>query len=427
MKKQLCFALALSLVTIPALAQQTQFQDVVRMLRHPDARERLKSVEMLREAGYMEAAEPVAALIVDPDDDIQLAAIETELSLFLLDDGTRRRLGGLMTSRPKSPGLAAFEGGPSIVKPVPVPAAVIDNLLIALDDANERVRFEAVHALGALAKAPLTTPQARRLIAALDHYDAVVRAASARVTARLKVKEAEDALIVAIGDSNQAVRQFAMYALGEIGSQKAIAALKHQIDNYRSNTQATWALLALAKIGDPSTADVFRQYLAAKDAGFRAASAEGLARTGAVDFVPQLEQRLQGEKSGAVQLAYFFALQKLGRNYLEHIVSALADDDSAPQAMEYLIELGGGGAALQGPPIEKQLVPYLASPEDNVRGRVAQVLGLVGTADVIAALETARLDRNEAVARAMAAAIDRIKSREQAPVSRLHTPAEPRG
>lgn len=401
--RHLAFTCSLLLVSSAVSAQQAQFQDVVRMLRHPDPRERLKSVEMLREAGYMEAAEPVAPLIADPDDDVQLAAIETELSLFMLSDGSRRRLGGFMTSRPKSPGLAAFEAGPSAVKPVAVPAAIVDNLLLAIDDASERVRFEAIHALGALAKAPLTTPQIRRLTAALDHYDPIVRAASARVIARLQVKEAEDALIVAIGDSNQAVRQFAMYALGEITSAKAIPALKHQIENYRSNTQATWALLALAKIADPSTADLFRQYLAAKDPGFRAASAEGLGRVNATDFLPQLEQHLQRERGPAVQLAYFFALQKLGRNYLEHIVAALADDDGAQQAMEYLIELG--------PSMQTALAAHLAAREDNVRGRVAQVLGLIGTPDVLPALESARLDRNEAVARAIAAAIDRIKSR----------------
>lgn len=413
MKKHSLFVLAALLAGSNVSAQQqAQFQDVVRMLRHPDARERLRSVQMLRESGYMEAAEPLAPLIADQNDDVQLAAIEAELSLFLLDDGRRRKLGGLMTSRPKSLALAAFEGGPSIVKPAPVPAAVIDNLLVAIDDASDRVRFEAIHAAGSLAKAPLTTAQIRRLVAGLDHYDPIVRAASARVIARLQVKEAEDALIQAIGDSNQAVRQFAMYALGELKSQRAIAALKHQIDNYRSNTQATWALLALAKIGDPSTADLFRQYIAAKDPGFRAASAEGLGRTGAADYIPQLEERLQKERGPAVRLAYFFALHKLGRNHLEQLVGALADDDSAAQAIDYLIELGGG-AALQGPPstIAKDLTPYLASRDDNVRGRIAQVLGLIGTAEVLPALESARLDRNEAVARAIAAAIERIKSR----------------
>jgi HEAT repeat protein len=104
-----------------------------------------------------------------------------------------------------------------------------------------------------------------------------------------------------------------------------------------------------------------------------------------------------------VQLAYFFALQKLGRNYLEHIVAALEDDGSAAQAMEYLVELG--------PAMGKELTPYLASKEANVRGRVAEILGIIGGPDVIPALESARLDRNEAVARAIAAAIDRIKAR----------------
>ena len=372
------------------------------MLRHPDAEQRLRSVQMLHEAAYPEAAEPVAALVMDPDDRVQLAAIEAELALFMVNDGTRKRF-GFMTSRPKSLGLAAFEAGPAAVKPVPVPPALVDNLLAAFDDATDRVRFEAVHAFGALAKQPLTVPQIRKLTAALDHYDPIVRAATARVIARLDVKEAEDALIVAITDSNAAVRQFAMYALGEIKSAKAVYALTHQVKNYKSNEQATNALLALAKIADPSSADLFRQFIAAKDPGHRAASAEGLARVGATDFVPQLEQRLQSERGPAVQLAYFFALQTLGRNYLEHIVKALEEDDSAPQAMEYLVELGSA--------VAKDLVPYLASREDNVRGRVAEILGIVGTADVLPALESSRLDRNEAVARAVAAAIDRIKAR----------------
>lgn len=402
MKQHYILAIALSLLTTSAFAQQAQFIDVVRMLRHPDPEERLRSVEMLREAGHVEAIEPIAPLVADPVDDVQLAAIEAELSLLMTDDGTRTRL-GFLTSRPKSLGLAAFEAGPGALKPVPVPPALVDHLLTALNDENDRVRFEAIHALGALAQPPLTLPQIRKLVAGLDHYDATMRAATARVIARLEVREAEDALIVATSDSNQAVRQFAMYALGELKSEKAIPALTQQVEHYRSNTQATFALLALAKIASPSSADLFRQYLAAKDPGHRAASAEGLGRVGAEDFVPQLEQRLQSERGPAVQLAYFFALQKLGRDYLQHIAAALADDDTAAQATEYLIELG--------PAVAKGLTPYLASPEDNVRGRVAQILGVIGGPEVVPALESARMDRNAAVARAVAAAIERIKAR----------------
>ena len=403
MKQPLLLVFAVSLATFPAFAQQAQFQDVVRMLRHPDAEERMRSVKMLREAGYVEAAEPVAPLIADPVDDVQLAAIDAELSFFMADDGTRTRF-GFMTSRPKSFGLASFEAGPGAVKPIPVPAAVIDNLLTAINDENDRVRFEAIHALGALAQPPLTVPQIRKLIAGLDHYDGTMRAATARVIARLQIKEAEDALIAATSDSNQAVRRFAMYALGEIKSTKAIPALTQQVTHYKSNTQATFALLALARIADPSTADLFRQYLASKDPGHRAASAEGLGRVGAVDFVPQLEQRLQSERGPAVQLAYFYALQKLGRNYLEHIAAALEDDDAAQLAAEYLIDLG--------PSVAKDLTPFLASREENVRGRVAQVLGVIGGPEVLQSLESAKLDRNAAVARAASAAIDRIKARQ---------------
>ena len=143
MKKHYLLSLALSLVAIPVLAQEIQFIDVVRMLRHPDPDGRLRSRDMLREAGHVEAADPIAPLIADPVDDVQLAAIETELSLFMTDDGSRTRL-GFLTSRPKSLGLAAFEAGPGAMKALTVPPAVVDNLLTALNDEDDRVRFEAV-------------------------------------------------------------------------------------------------------------------------------------------------------------------------------------------------------------------------------------------------------------------------------------------
>jgi len=388
----------------PVNLQQAQFWDVVRMLKHPDARERLRAVDMLRESGYVEAAEPIAPLIADPDDKVQLAAIEAELTFFMVDDGSKARR-GFIRSRPKSLGMAAFDAGEAGIKPLPVPAAVIEHLLTAINDGHERVRFEALHALGALAHPPLDTAQIRQLVATLDHYDATMRAVTARVLGRLKVREAEDMLIKATGDSSPLVRQYAMHALGELRSTNAVPALMQQVEHYRSNTQATFALLALAKIADPSTADLFRQYLASRDPGHRAASAEGLGRVGADDYVPQLEQRLQKERAPAVQLAYMFALQTLGRDYLQHIVAALGDNDSAGQAAEYLVELGPSAAGA--------LVSQLSSRDADMRVRAAGILGLIGGPDVLPALEAARQDRDPAVAAAAEAAVARIKAGRQ--------------
>src|SRR5687768_9086716 len=81
-------------------AQPARFEDVVRNLRNPDARARLNAVRLLREAKYPEAVLPLAALVNDPLDGIQLEAIGAELSFFLVQDvPERRRLGFLVEVR----------------------------------------------------------------------------------------------------------------------------------------------------------------------------------------------------------------------------------------------------------------------------------------------------------------------------------------
>ncbi len=68
---------ALLLLWIPSslTAQQVRFDDVIRNLRNPDPKVRLASVQLLRESRYPEAIGPIAPLINDPMDQIQLEAI----------------------------------------------------------------------------------------------------------------------------------------------------------------------------------------------------------------------------------------------------------------------------------------------------------------------------------------------------------------
>jgi HEAT repeat protein len=74
-----------------------------------------------------------------------------------------------------------------------------------------------------------------------------------------------------------------------------------------------------------------------------------------------------------------------------------------PQAQEYLVELG--------PSMSATLVPRLQEPDANVREAVADVLGLVGDASVLPALEAAAKDRDGSVASAAKRAALRIQSR----------------
>ena len=78
--------LSLSLAALIAAAsvhgQQLRYDDVVRNLRNPDPEARLTALKLLRESRHTEAIEPIAPLVLDPMDGIQLAAIDTELSFW---------------------------------------------------------------------------------------------------------------------------------------------------------------------------------------------------------------------------------------------------------------------------------------------------------------------------------------------------------
>ena len=141
---------------------------------------------------YPEAIVPLAPLVNDPLDPIQLEAIAAELSFFLVQDvPERRKLGFVVEVRNRGTAAEAFELGPLAVWPRPGAARAGDALLKAVDDENPRVRLEAIYAAATIPKAPLALDAEQLLIKALDHYDPVVRAGAARFAGRAGVKAAD--------------------------------------------------------------------------------------------------------------------------------------------------------------------------------------------------------------------------------------------
>ncbi len=384
------------------LAQQARFDDVIRSLRNPDPKVRLAAVQLLRESKYPEAIGPIAALVIDPVDQIQLEAIGAELALFLVDDvPSKKRVALLVEVRNPGRAPAAFELGPMAVWPRPVPPELVDGLLKAVDDENAKVRLEAIYALGVIARPPLADSAVAQLIKALDHFDPAIRAAAARVVGRLDVKSAGDALIKAMNDSQAPVRYAAMHALGTLHERRALQALTEQFNFYGKGEGAWSALHALAQLADPTSVPLFKARLADKDAYLRRAAAEGLGRTGDTSEVPALEIGAGNDGAEMVRAAMAFALQKLGRNYIARLVESLDSDKTAPQIAAYLIEIG--------PSVAPQLTPHLQDPTPAIRGNVATVLGAIGGEAALASLQPLAKDKDRAVAQAATRAIERIK------------------
>src|SRR5207244_2593779 len=125
------------------------------------------------------------------------AAIDAELTFFLSEPVGGRRVFSL-TGGSRSRAQEAFDAGPFVRSAVSPPLVAVDSLIAAIRDSNSRVRFDAVHALGVIAEAPLPAAQATSLIDGLEHYDPLMRAAVARVIGRLRVVEAGEKLIAGL-------------------------------------------------------------------------------------------------------------------------------------------------------------------------------------------------------------------------------------
>lgn len=403
MHKIALFVVALGL-SHGAAAQQLRFDDVVRNLRNPDPKMRMSAIRLLRDAKYPEAVAPIAPLVADPIDDIQLEAIAAELSFFLEQDVRSKRMVGFVLEKRKSAiGQAAFDLGPYAVWPRQVPVELVTSLLQAVDDENAKVRLDAIYATGVIARAPLAADHVARLTKALDHYDPAVRAAAARVIARLKVNGTGDSLLKAVNDSQADVRYAAMRALGAIKDERAVAALTEQLAFYKKGEGAWSALEALARIGSKASIPVFRERLADTDPYIRRAAVEGLGRAGDTESLDALEKLSNTDDAATVRLATAFALQMLGRNYTGRIVDMMPSPKVMAQGQEYLIELGT--------PVTPTLLPRLQDPDADMREAMADVLGVVGDESAVPALEAASKDRDASVVSAAKRAIARLRAR----------------
>ena len=386
-------------------AQPARFDDVVRNLRNPDPKTRLGAVRLLREARYPEAIVPLAPLVNDPVDAIQLEAIAAELSFFLVNDvPEKRKLGFVVEVRNRGTAAEAFELGPLAIWPRPAPPELVNALLKAIDDENARVRLEAIYAAATIPKGQLSLDAEEMLIKALDHYDPVVRAGAARFAGRAGTKAAVDALIKSVGDSNADVRYASLRALGLLREERAVTTLMEQLKFYGKGEGAWSALDALAHIASASTASVFTERLADKDPYLRRAAAEGLGRLGHTASMSALETGAGNDPSATARAAMAFALQKMGRSYVPRLIEFLDDRDRkvVVQVQEYLLELGG--------PVEKELLPSLQEPDQGLRAAVADVLGAIGGDASLAALRDLK-DRDKTVVESAQRAVERIKMR----------------
>src|SRR5881628_3503626 len=140
---------------VVAAGSQVPFEQAARDLASSDPGVRMRAVQLLKATPYPEAAVPLAKVVTDPEDEIQLEAIAAELNVFLAEKIVpRKRVGFIIEVRNKISAETAFSTGPTALGPRPVPEEVLTALRTAARDNNPRVALEALYAFGALASEP---------------------------------------------------------------------------------------------------------------------------------------------------------------------------------------------------------------------------------------------------------------------------------
>jgi hypothetical protein len=226
------------------------------------------------------------------------------------------------------------------------------------------------------------------LAARLGSPEPARRIAAARVMGRLfHIRPGDaaipetvgDQVIIALNDGDQAVRGAAMAALGEMRYERALQALTQLFEFYGRGPLAALALDALARLGHPSSVDLFVSQLTVGTTAMRVSAIEGLARAGGATNLSPIQRALENDRNETVGLAGDFAAVLLSRAPLDPIVASLTRSRLHDQAMRYLMELVPGRGQL--------LALHLQNPSSQVKADIADVLGFSGDVTLVSAME----------------------------------------
>jgi HEAT repeat protein len=402
------------------VAPQVSFNETTRDLTSPDAATRLRAVQRLQEAALSEAALPLAPLVNDPKDEVQLAAIAAELNIFLAEPIVpRRRVGFVVEVRNPIVAEAAFASGPFALGTRTVPVEVLAAMRTGAHDENPRVALEALYAFGVLA-APLSGATRHDLLSAtgpeivplIGASDPSLRYGAARVIGRVYEKRAQDApieeatgdaLITALNDDDRAVKAAAMQALGAMRYERSVQALTDLHAFYGTSELAAPALDALAHLAHSSSATVLTTALGSKSVPLRTIAIEGLGRLGDPSKLAAIQAAVDTDRSDAVTLAGAYASARLANQPIVRIADALTKDRLRTQARGYLIELLPGRVA--------SVTGHVQDPNARVRLDVVELLGVSGDPAALPLVEQALKDRDPQVARAAERAVARLRRR----------------
>ncbi len=400
---------------------QSASDRLVQDLRSPSTRTRIDALHSLGEQARVDAAVPMAALLLDGNDDVQFEAIEAVLKLYTVRaDMSLRPWGVTATGKPTTLVEGAFDAGPLATIPAAVSPDVLVNLgSVMRQDETARIRFAAAYALGVLASpamgpmpAAAVAPVTADVVSGLTHADTNTRQLVARVAGRVFAQTGDapastavgDALVAAMNDKDGVVRRTAMDSLGYLRYDRALQALTDRASFYGKSEEGAAALHAIARIANPASAPVLRPLVVNPYVPFRLIAIEGIGRTGDAGGLPQVTEALRTESDAGVQLAGAYTRFLLGQADVIAIADALEKSETSVQAKVYLGEI-----AISKP---AAITPLLKTPSPSTRMIAVEVLGASRHPDQVTALDPLLKDPSPEVVAATSEAIRRLHAYE---------------
>ena len=382
---------------------QASLEELSARLESSDARTRRDAARALGEDGSTEAIVIVSAAVRDIDRGVRRAVLEallaprrpeaaTGLIAFLEDedrDHRRDALGGLVDMHGREAPAGRSERAVNwllrreqefALDPLrPVEPRIGEALSERLSDEDTGNRRLAAEALGTLRVASQVGSLAAA--AASEDLEDDVRREAIRALGAIGTDEAGERLLELLELLDQPeLREYAVRALGRFAYRPSVTALIAVYDTDPESDVARDALEALARIGAEEARGTFYHELGSDDPRRREFAAEGIGRIADPALVDGMIRDFLREEDRRVQLAFCFALVRMGRPpFVDRIVLSLSDSRVGDVARQYALELGRD--------FLPELLRYLEDPDRRVRLELIELLEELGDAEAIPSLE----------------------------------------
>jgi HEAT repeat protein len=442
-------ALLLALVgdTLPPTALHGQEPSappdpMVEQLRSPHVGQRTRAARELGKRGDPSLVPTLAAALADPSEKVRrevvvaLASLRVPQSLDPLISATRdpdakvrvlavQGLTSYYTGEAAPTGFTGFvqrtwqrakgrfvEENTRIDPGINVEPKVVSALIETMNDTHTiEASRKAADGLGIL-MAEAAVPD---LVKAAHSGDTDLAVEALRALAKIKDKSVGPQLVDLLDSGSKDVRREAAVTVGVLRTAEALPKLQAAFENNPDLSTREKALEGLAYLGSPVSSPIFVKALFSAEKNLRTFAAEGLARSGDKNALPELERAVPAEKDAEARLAMQYAITALGKSdYLSAVVAELGSKLRGNSAQAYLVELARDSSFLP------RLYPFMNSQDSGVRRRLCTVLMFTGDATSVEHLEHLSHDPNNDVATEAMRALRAVRLR--VPSSTSSTP-----